>query len=323
MGEHPHTSPRSHGAAKRTLGIAVAITLLMGLVEVAGGLWSNSLALQGDAAHMFMDTAALSIALASLSVLAREPTRRQTFGYHRAEVLGALVNGLLLTGIAAYVVWRAYERLLDPAPVQGPLMLGVAVLGLAANGVALALVHRHESDSLGARGAFLHILSDAVTSVATIVAGLLVWLYGLTIADPLIALLIVAFILRGAFGLLRESAAILMEAAPRALDPARIEALLRAEPGVRGVHDVHAWSLTSGMSALTAHVEVDAGSSLEAAIALKERLKAMLAKEGVGHAVLELDRPHADAPSLGDSAGSPSGHVHAHAPGHTHGQQGR
>lgn len=288
MGEHRHTFPERHHGARRTVGAALAITVVMGAVELAGGLLSNSLALQGDAAHMFMDAAALAIAFASLSYLTRSPRGRQTFGWHRVEVLGALLNGLLLVAISGYVLWRAYGRLLHPEEVQGPLMLAVAVVGLAVNGVALALLHRHESASLGARGAFLHILSDTITSVATIVAGVLVWQYGIVLADPLIALLIVAFILRGAAGLVRDSAEVLLEAAPAKVDRAGLEAFLRGQPGVRGVHDVHVWSLTAGVTALSAHVEVP-DMPLRDAVALKEALKAGLHERGVEHVVLELD----------------------------------
>lgn len=307
VGEHPHVFPSRHRGARRTIATALAITLVMGAVEVAGGLLSNSLSLQADAAHMFMDSAALSIALAGLALLSREPRGRQTFGYHRAEVLGALLNGMLLVGIAAYVLWRAYERLLRPEPVQGPLMLAVAVLGLAVNGVALLLLHRHDGSSLGARGASLHILSDAVTSVAAIVAGALVWLYGLQLADPVIALLIVAFILRGAVGLLRESGGVLMEAAPPTMDADAVGRMLREPEGVRDAHDLHLWSLTPGVDALTAHVEVGDMGLVEA-IALKERLKDRLHAAGFVHVVLELDHPAASRTRTAPEAGH--GHPH-------------
>jgi cobalt-zinc-cadmium efflux system protein len=319
VGEHAHTFPDRHHGARRTVGTALAITLLMGAVEVVGGILSNSLALLGDAAHMFTDSAALALAYAGVALLARPPSQRLTFGWHRFEVLGALLNGVLLVGISGYVLWAAWQRLLHPQPVEGPLMMGVALLGLVVNVVALALLHKHESSSLGARGAFLHILSDAVTSVATIVAGALVWLQGLVLADAVIAVLIVAFVLRGALGLLRDSGRILLEAASPSVDPARLEALLRAEPGVVGVHDVHAWSLTRGVEALTAHVEVQDMPFAEA-IALKERLKARLHGEGVDHVVLELDLQGHGSPGAGDHA---HGHAHPHprerGPGHGHG----
>ena len=288
MGEHSHGFPHRYRAARRTVAVALAITVVMGFVELAGGVLSNSLALQGDAAHMFVDTAALSIALAGLALAARPPASRKTFGYHRAEVLGALLNGLLLVAIAGYVVWRAFGRFLNPEPVQGPLMLLIAVVGLIANGAALVLLRRQRSDSIGARGAFLHVLSDAATSVAAIFAGVLVWRYSLFVADPIISLVIVAFIVRGALGLLRESGDILMEAASRSVDQAEIGRLLRAEPGVRAVHDIHVWSLSAGVVALTAHIEVTE-MPLAEAMALKDRLKERLRRVAIEHVVLELD----------------------------------
>ncbi len=288
MPEHPHVFPHRQRGARETLAVALGITAAIGVVEVLGALLSNSLALLGDAVHNFVDTTALAIALASLSVSARAPSRRQTFGYHRAEVLGAWANGIVLLVVAAYIAVRAVDRMLRPEPVQGPLMLGIAVLGLAVNGTALAVLRSHRSSSIGARGAFLHVLSDAVTSVGVIVAGVLVWRFGVALADPAVAVLIVAFIVRGAVGLLRDSGRILMEAAPPEVDERAVRAILDSEPAVRGVHDVHLWSLTSGMNALTAHVEVGE-MPLAEAVALKERLKARLADAGVGHVVIEVD----------------------------------
>lgn len=288
MPEHPHVFPRRHRGARETVAIALIITAGIGVVEVLGALLSNSLSLLGDAAHNFIDTTALGIALASLSVLARAPSRRQTFGYQRAEVLGAWVNGIVLLLVAGYVGVRAVERLFRPEPVQGPVMLGIAILGLAVNGVALAFLRSFRTSSIGARAAFLHVLSDTVTSVGVIVAGVLVWQFDMPLADPAVAVFIVAFIVRGAVGLLRDSGRILMEAAPKDLDEGRILRLLTDEPAVCGVHDLHVWSLTSGVNALTAHVEVE-DMPLAEAVALKERLKAKLESAGAGHVVLEVD----------------------------------
>ncbi len=268
--------------------MALGITAGIGVIEVLGALLSNSLALLGDAVHNFIDATALGIALTSLSVLARAPSRRQTFGYHRAEVLGAWANGTVLLLVAAFIAVRAVERLSRPEPVQGPVMLGIAILGLAVNGVALAFLRSFRTSSIGARGAFLHVLSDTVTSAGVIVAGVLVWRFDVPLADPAVALLIVAFVAWGAAGLLRDSGRILMEAAPRDLDERRILKLLTDEPAVRGVHDLHVWSLTSGVNALTAHVEVGDMPLVEA-VALKERLKAKLESAGAGHVVLEVD----------------------------------
>lgn len=280
--------PQRRRGARETVGIALGITAAIGVVEVLGALLSNSLALLGDAVHNFVDTTALAIALASLSVMSRAPSRRQTFGYHRAEVLGAWVNGIVLLLVAAYIAVRAVDRLYRPEPVQGPVMLGIAVLGLAVNGVALAVLRSFRKASIGARGAFLHILSDTVTSVGVIVAGVLVWRFDAPLADPAVAVLIVAFIVRGAVGLLRDSGRILMESAPPEVEEGAVRTLLTSEPAVRGVHDIHLWSLTSGVNALTAHVEVG-DMPLADAVALKERLKAKLEGAGVGHVVLEVD----------------------------------
>lgn len=288
--EHPHVFPRRHRGAKETVAIALAITAGIGVVEVVGALLSNSLSLLGDAVHNFVDTTALAIALASLSVLARAPSKRQTFGYQRAEVLGAWANGIVLLLVAGFIAFRAVERLARPEPVEGPVMLAIAILGLAVNGVALAFLRTHRSSSIGARGAFLHVLSDTVTSVGVIVAGVLVWQFDVPLADPAVAILIVAFVARGGIGLLRDSGRILMEASPKDLTEGTVLKLLTEDSAVRGVHDLHLWSLTSGAHALTAHVEV-ADMPLAEAVALKERLKSKLEATGVGHVVLEIDVP--------------------------------
>jgi cobalt-zinc-cadmium efflux system protein len=280
--------PQRHWGARETVGIALGITAGIGVVEVLGALLSNSLSLLGDAVHNFIDTTALGIALASLSVLARAPSRRHTFGYQRTEVLGAWANGILLLLVAGFIAVRSVERLFRPEPVQGPVMLSIAILGLAVNGVALAFLRSFRLSSIGARAAFLHVLSDTVTSVGVIVAGVLVWRFDAPLADPAVAVFIVAFIARGAVGLLRDSGRILMEATPKDLDERRVLRLLRDEPAVRGVHDLHVWSLTSGVNALTAHVEVE-DMPLADAVALKERLKAKLESAGAGHVVLEVD----------------------------------
>ena len=288
MPEHPHVFPQRHRGARETVAIALGITAGIGVVEVLGAFLSNSLSLLGDAVHNFIDTTALGIALASLSVLARAPSRRQTFGYHRAEVLGAWANGIVLLLVAGFIAVRAVERFLRPEPVQGPVMLGIAILGLAVNGIALAFLRTFRTSSIGARAAFLHVLSDTVTSMGVIVAGIFVWRFDAPLADTAVAILIVVFIVRGAVGLLRDSGRILMEATPKDLDEPTILKILTGEPAVRGVHDVHAWSLTSGVNALTAHVEVE-DMPLAEAVALKERLKAKLEGAGAGHIVLEVD----------------------------------
>ena len=290
MPEHPHVYTQRRRGARRTVAIALGITAAIGVVEVLGALFSNSLSLLGDAVHNFIDTTALGIALASLSVVSRAPTRRQTFGYHRAEVLGAWVNGIVLLLVAVFVAYRAADRLFHPEPVLAPVMLSIAILGLAVNGVALVFLHSFRGSSIGARGAFLHVLSDTVTSVGVIVAGVIVLLFDIPLADPIAAIFIVAFIVRGAVSLLRDSGRILMEGAPKDIDEGAILRLLTEQPRVIGVHDLHVWSFTTGVNALSAHVEVE-DMPLAEAVELKERLKARLEVEGLGHVVLEMDLP--------------------------------
>lgn len=318
MGEHSHAQVEAARGARRTVGAALAITLVMGIAEVVGGILSNSLALLGDAIHMFTDTLALGLAYAGAWALSRPPTRHATFGFHRVEVLGALLNGLLLVGVGVVVVYRAVNRFLAPEPVDGPLMLGVALLGLVLNAVALKLVHGHHHTGVGARGAYLHILSDLLTSVAALVGGVLVWVFGWVLADPVLALVIMGFVFRAAYGLLRDTGRILLEAAPRDRLPQTVRRLLLDHVGVSGVHDVHVWSLTSGVTAVTAHVDV-APMRLEAAVALKDRLKIILNEAGFHHAVLEVDLAPAGATEAAPVAASADHERTAPTVEHPHG----
>ncbi len=237
-----------------TIGISVTITL----IQVVGSLLSGSLALLADAAHSLTDAVGVSLALGAVTLAQRAPTPRRTFGFYRVEIFSAVLNALLLLGIFVWVLYTAVRRFSEPVEVKGGLMFGVALLGLAANGVGLWLLRDAKEHSLNLRGAYLEVLGDALGSVAAIVGGLVILLTGWQAADPVASIVIGLLIVPRAYGLLREAAHVLLEATPQDMDLADVRRHLLEEPGVLAVHDLHAWTVTSGMPVLTAHVVVAA-----------------------------------------------------------------
>jgi cobalt-zinc-cadmium efflux system protein len=252
----PAAEPARRDADRRALARALAITGAFLAVEVAGGLLSGSLALLADAAHMATDTAGLALALWAVRLAARAPTPERTFGHRRAEVLAALANGVALGVASVFVVVEAVGRIGAPPPVQGASMLAVAVAGLGANAAAAAVLARGRSHSLNVRGALLHVLGDALGSVGAIAAAAAILAFGWDWTDPAVAIAISGLVLYSAWRLVRESLDVLMEATPPHVDLDALVAAMRAVPGVVDVHDLHAWTVTSGYCALSAHVDV-------------------------------------------------------------------
>jgi cobalt-zinc-cadmium efflux system protein len=258
MGSGSH----DHGASttdRRRLVVAIAITATVLVVEVVGALVSGSLALLADAGHMTSDLLGLGIALAATIIAARPATDRHTFGFQRGEVLGALVNGLILAVVAVFVAIQGVQRLLAPEgpAVDGGVMLLAAGIGLIANVAALLVLRGGAGSSINLRGAYLEVLGDAFGSVATIVAGVVIALTGFGRADAIASLVIAALIVPRAVVLLREVVRVLNESTPVGTEPERIRAHLLETPGVTAVHDVHVWAITSGSPVFTAHVVVE------------------------------------------------------------------
>ena len=244
---------RDHGAA---LGWALAVTLVFMAVEVVGGLLAGSLALLADAGHMATDAGALALSLFAARVAARPADAARTYGWYRVEILAALVNGAVLLAVTAWIVVEAAQRLLHPRPVAGGLMLGVAAVGLVANVIAVALLHRSHGDSLNVHGAYLHVLSDVLGSVAAVGAGLVIMLTGWTLIDPLVSIALALLILASALRLLKRSVDVLLEAAPAHVRVPEVAAAIAGVPTVRGVHDLHVWTVSDGMVAMSAHAVV-------------------------------------------------------------------
>lgn len=259
MHDHAPAGGLRDAGHRRLLTVALSLTLSVMIVQVVGAVLSGSLALLADAAHMFTDAAALVIALIATSIAARPADDRRTFGYQRAEVLGALVNGVVLIVLSLWVGFEAVQRLLTPAEaeVQGGLMLIVAAAGLVANAVSMWLLSRAQKRSINVRGAYLEVLGDLIGSAAVIIAAIVIVVTGFVQADAIASLFIAVLIVPRAIGLLREVVVVLTESAPTGVQVAEIRRHLREADGVVDVHDVHVWQLTRGAPVFSAHVVVD------------------------------------------------------------------
>jgi len=256
---HAHGAPAggtASAAYRGRLRVALAITLGVMVVEIVGGVLADSLALVADAAHMATDALGLGMALVAIHVANRPPSERRTFGLARAEILAALANCLLLLGVGGYVLYEAIDRFVTPAGTAGGLTVVFGAIGLVANMVSLLLLMRGQKESLNVRGAFLEVAADALGSVAVILSALVILATGWTAADPIASLVIALMIVPRTWKLLRETLDVLLEAAPKGVDMGRVRAHILATDGVEDVHDLHAWTITSGMPVLSAHVVV-------------------------------------------------------------------
>lgn len=257
-------------------------------LEAAGGIFSGSLALIADAGHMLTDTGALMLAFIATRLARRPADRARSYGYARAEILAAFANGIVMIGVVAWIAVEAVGRIMEPAPVMGLPMLAIAAAGLLVNIVAFKLLHGGE-DSLNMRGAALHVMGDMLGSVAAIAAALIIMTTGMTIADPILSLLVALLILKSAVGITRESAHILMEGTPEGADGAKIaDDLLANVGGVCNVHHVHAWSLGTGRAVATLHAQLTPGTDADKALG---EIKTRLAEKfGIGHATVQIEQ---------------------------------
>ncbi|MEU5400114.1 cation diffusion facilitator family transporter [Streptomyces sp. NPDC005963] len=255
---HSHAPPTGTAAAayKGRLRIALAITLSVMVLEIVGGVITGSLALVADAAHMATDGVGLAMALMAIHFANRPPSQNRTFGLARAEILAALANCLLLLGVGGFVLFEAVERFITPSETQGGLTIAFAAVGMVANIISLSLLMRGQKESLNVRGAYLEVLADTLGSLAVLVSATIIITTGWQAADPIASLVIALMIVPRTFKLLRETLNVLLESAPKDVDMADVRAHITALPGVEDVHDLHAWTITSGMPVLSAHVVV-------------------------------------------------------------------
>ncbi len=263
---HGHGHGHSHGPGpgltaagrhRRALTAVLVITVAIAAAEVAGAAITGALVLLADAAHMAADAAGVGLSLLAVAFAGRPATPQRTFGYARAEILAAMANAVLLSAMAVFVLAEAVSRLMTPPPVDSPLLIVFGAVALAANAGSLLLLRRGQAESLNLRGAFLEVASDALGATAVIVTGIVITCTGFTRADPIASLAIGALIVPRAWQLLRETLDILLEASPKGIDLAEVRRHMTGLGGVQEVHDLHAWTITSGLPVLSAHIVVD------------------------------------------------------------------
>jgi cobalt-zinc-cadmium efflux system protein len=284
--DHGHRHDRRAGNRRR-LALTLALAAGYTVAEVVGGLLTNSLALLADAGHMLSDVAALALSLFAVWVAARPPTPRRTYGYYRAEILAALANGATLVAVSVFIFVEAFHRLRQPPAVLAPAMLAVAVGGLAVNLTGLWLLHAGRRESLNVHGAWLHVLTDALGSVGAITAAGLIWAFGWAWADPVASVLIGLLVIYSSWRLLAESVSVLMESAPRGIDVDEVHRAMTGVPGVLAVHDLHVWSITTGLDCLSAHVVAADGHPHAALLkALRDTLHEQF---GLDHLTVQIE----------------------------------
>ncbi len=306
---HDHESPQSHGhhdhshhdhshlhhreGSKKALLVVLVLTSLYMVTEGIGGWMTNSLALLADAGHMFTDAGALGLSFAAIWFASRPPTPAKSFGYYRFEILATLINGASLIVVAGGIFLEAFKRLGSAPEVDSVPMLFIAAGGLCVNLLGAYILSRADHDSINVQGALAHVIGDALGSVAAIVAGLLMWRFGWYLADPIVSALVGVLILKSAWGLVTMSVDILLQATPLHIDPQKVSAVILDVPGVISVHDLHIWTVTSGMFSMTCHVVVE---DLEASQAVLCRMRdGMREAFRIDHATIQVETADLEA----------------------------
>lgn len=289
MTGHHHAPPRrgsSTFAHRVRLRWALALTLAYMLAEVLGGLWTGSLALLADAGHMLSDAAALGLSLFAVRIAQRPATPERTFGFYRTEILAALANGVTLVVISVFIILEAVERWQQPSEVRGLEMMLIAFGGLIVNLVSLKILSGGRTESLNMRGAWLHVLTDALGSGQALLAGFLIWIYGWHWADPIASVLIALLVVYSAWSLLKDAVAVLMEGAPAHIDVEEVRRAISDLPGVESVHDLHIWTITSGIESLSAHVVCAETPRIAVLTDIRETLARRF---GIRHQTIQLE----------------------------------
>jgi cobalt-zinc-cadmium efflux system protein len=305
--------PRLPASPLPRLWVVLALTLTFMIIEAIGGWLAGSLALIADAGHMLTDAGALGLSLLSAWIALRPASASKTYGYQRWEILAALINGAALFGIAAWVIVEAIQRIQNPHPIRAQLFLIVAAGGLLVNLASLYILHGIREGNLNTRGAYLHVLGDALGSIGALAAAGIILLTGWTPADPIISIVLALLILLGAWRLVRESTDILLEGVPGHVSMVEVQRRMLGVEGVTAVHDLHVWTVTSGMVAMSGHAIVP---QLHDHPEVLDRIRSEMALLGIGHVTIQLEVQHeCEEPRMvGGSAAS----VQHHSPGHRH-----
>jgi cobalt-zinc-cadmium efflux system protein len=269
--------------------LSFAVTAAVAVVETVGGILSDSISLVSDAVHMFTDVMAIGLSLFAITMAARSHSGAMTFGYHRAEVMVALANGVALTVISLWVLYEAFLRVMSPRIIDAPLLLLTASIGLAGNLVVMFLLKHHAGKSINIHSAFIHVVYNTISSVAVITTGFIALNTGITIVDPLVAFLIAGLVARSAYSIVRSSTLILLEGAPSELDIREILATLKELDGVVDVHDLHVWTISTGMDALSGHVVVRDQMLSESNKLLSEINTVLAERYNITHTTIQME----------------------------------
>lgn len=298
---HGHSHGHAHGRRARTQGGlqeerradrarligALVATSVIAVAEGVGGYLTNSLALMSDAGHMVTDISAIALSLLALWFASKPANVKKTYGYYRLEILSALANGVLLLGITAFIVWEAWHRLRSPEPIKLGPMIAIASIGLVSNLISLAFLHR--SHSMTVHGAFLHVLGDTLSSVGVIVGAVVMYFTGWLAVDPIISVAISAVIIVGAYKLVRDAVDVLLEATPAHVDMEAVRKLLAEARGVTSVHDLHVWTISSGIYALSVHLVVENALSCNNDEILSAVKHQLLDRFGIDHTTIQIE----------------------------------
>jgi cobalt-zinc-cadmium efflux system protein len=284
-----HQEEQLDNVVGRPLKITLGLVLVIMVAEVIGGVLSNSLALLSDAGHMLTDALALGLSLFAMNLARRPATSTRTYGYHRAEIMAALVNGTVLILVSVFIFYQAYQRFFALPAVKSPLMMIVAVIGLVANLIGMFLLRRSSRKSINIKAAFWHIIGDTMSSVGVIIAGVIIFFTGWNIADPILAVLIGVVILWGAVRIVKESVDILLESVPAHVRIDEVTAAVKNVPGVEDLHDIHIWTITSGIYALSAHLSIADQTVSQSCDILTKVNEVLAGNFNITHTTLQLE----------------------------------
>ena len=274
---------------QQRLKVSFFVALGIALVEFVGGMLSNSLSLVSDAAHVFGDILAILLSLFAVTLATREHIGSMTFGYHRAEVLASMANGILLCAISVWIVMEAYQKLYTPSPIDALLVMILAAIGLVGNLIIMKFLTYDKENSLNVKSAFSHVLYDTISSIAVICVGIITYFTGIHALDPMVAFLIAAFIARSGYTIAKDSAYILLEGAPSHVDMEEIRDSIMKTEKVLDVHDLHVWTITSGMNALSGHIVVSDQILSEADKVVQTINRELLENYGISHTTIQLE----------------------------------
>lgn len=311
--DHSHDHGHHHGKGANKKALLISLVIITGflIVEVIGGIFTNSLALLSDAGHMLSDSSALFLSLIAMYFAAKPPSPSKTYGFYRFEILAALLNGVTLVLISIYIFWEAYKRLIAPPEVASLSMMGIAFVGLLANiAAAFVLMRGDYKNNLNMRSAFLHVLGDMFGSFGAIVAGFLMWKFGWYIADPIISIMVGILIITSAWRVTKESINVLMEGTPSTIDTEQVTVALAGIPGVKSVHDLHIWTVTSGFDSLTCHLHVE--DDIPSYPVLREAIQLLKQKFSITHATIQIENSSVLHEELICQVGPNHSHMHDH-----------